>query len=104
EAAGLAIGVAALFETCVESFKIVFAAQDFAKDFELLNASFQQQRLRLFLWGESVGLISRAGISRRSYYQELDEEHVKTTILRSLQSIQYLLQQFKVYESRYGPK
>ncbi|KAF2250055.1 hypothetical protein BU26DRAFT_424941, partial [Trematosphaeria pertusa] len=102
EAAGLAVGVAALFQTCIESFKIVFAAQDFAKDFEVLNASFQQQRLRLLLWGEGVGLISRLGTKKRPYFQELDADHVRPTILKSLESIQYLLQQFKAYESKYG--
>ena len=49
EAAGVALGVAALFDTCIEGFKIVFAAQEFAKDFEVLSASFQQQRLRFLL-------------------------------------------------------
>ncbi|KAF2028890.1 hypothetical protein EK21DRAFT_90255 [Setomelanomma holmii] len=52
EAAGLAVGVAALFTTCNECLDIVFAAQNFARDFEVLNTAFQQQRLRFSLWGE----------------------------------------------------
>jgi hypothetical protein len=104
EAAGLAVGVAALFTTCLESFKIIFAAQDFAKDFEVLNTSFQQQRLRLLLWGEGVGILARRGTTARPYFQELDASHVRPTIVRSLESIQHLLAHFKVYEGRYDLK
>ena len=81
--------MAALFDTCIESFKIVFAAQDFAKDFEVLSTAFQQQRLRLLLWGESVGLVARSADKAQPYLEALDAEHVRPIILRSLESIQY---------------
>ncbi|KAJ4348758.1 uncharacterized protein N0V89_010136 [Didymosphaeria variabile] len=101
---GLAIGVAALFNTCIDSFKIIFAAQDFARDFEILDTRFQQQRLRLLLWGQSVGIVTRQGAKARPYLRELDADHIKPTILRSLGSINSLLEQFNVLERRYGLK
>lgn len=52
DAVGLGVGIVALFNTCVDGFKIVFAAQSFARDFEILNTAFDQQRLRFILWGK----------------------------------------------------
>lgn len=104
EAASLAIGIAALFNTCVEGFKIISAAQGFAKDFEILSASFQQQRLRFLLWGESVGLVSHDNTVARPYLQNLDAEHIRPTILGSLSSVQHLLQCFEKYACRYRSK
>ncbi|KAF2443407.1 hypothetical protein P171DRAFT_37028 [Karstenula rhodostoma CBS 690.94] len=103
-AAGLAIGVAALFNTCIDSFKIIFAAQDFARDFEVLNTQFQQQKLRLLVWGQSVRIVSRQGAIPRPYPRELNVDHVKPMVFRSSGSINSLLERFKVLEGRYGLK
>lgn len=104
EAAGLAVGVAALFSTCVDSFKVMFAAQSFAKDYEVLNTAFQQQRLRFFLWGDRVGLSDHPHTASRPYAHELEHGHIRPTIVRSLQSINHLLRHFKTYEAKYGLK
>lgn len=63
--AGLAlstISVAALFTSCIDSFNIVAASAKFGHDYELLCTALGIQKLRLFLWGESVGLVSRRGM------------------------------------------
>jgi hypothetical protein len=56
-----AVSVAALFTTCVDCFNIVVSAREFGRDYELLCTELSLQKLRLFLWGESVGLASRHG-------------------------------------------
>ena len=56
-----AISVAALFTTCIDCFNIIVNARDFSVDYELLCTELSLQKLRLFLWGESVGLASRQG-------------------------------------------
>lgn len=56
-----AVSVAALFTSCIDCFNIVVAAKDFGRDYELLCTALSIQKLRLFLWGESVGLASRQG-------------------------------------------
>ena len=58
-----AISVVAVFSTCIDCFNIVAAAKDFGHDYELLCTALSIQKLRLFLWGESVGLASRNGRS-----------------------------------------
>jgi hypothetical protein len=58
----------------------------------------------ILLWGESAGLVSRRASTSRPYLEELDNGYVRPTVLKSLASIRCLLQQFKVYESRYGLK
>ncbi len=54
-----AISVAALFTTCIDCFNIFAAATNFKRDYELLWTALAIQKLRLLLWGESVGLASR---------------------------------------------
>lgn len=56
-----AVSVAALFTTCVDCFNIVVSAREISRDYELLCTELSLQKLRLFLWGESVGLTSREG-------------------------------------------
>ncbi|KAL1700449.1 prion-inhibition and propagation-domain-containing protein [Schizophyllum commune] len=62
EAAGLAIGAVTLvsfWETCVqgELFDVVASAQHFDEECELVRIKLDVERVRLFEWGEAVGLI-----------------------------------------------
>lgn len=56
-----AVSVTALFITCIECYSLVVAAREFGEDYELLCTELSLQKLRFFLWGESVGLASRIG-------------------------------------------
>ena len=60
------VSVAALFTTCVDCFNIIVNAREFGLDYELLCTELSLQKLRLFLWGESVGLAARQGKSQSS--------------------------------------
>lgn len=59
EVAGLAIGsvaLASLFTTCIECFDYVDLARHYERDFEVLAAKLQIEKIRLWLWGSMVGL------------------------------------------------
>lgn len=56
-----AVSIASLFTSCIDCFNIVVTAKDFGRDYKLLCTALSIQKLRLFLWGESVGLVSRQG-------------------------------------------
>ncbi|KAH8901073.1 hypothetical protein GQ53DRAFT_756749 [Thozetella sp. PMI_491] len=59
EPIGLAVGVvglAGLFNTCLDAFDRLSAYKDFDKDSRSLSAQFSAERLRFQQWGESVGI------------------------------------------------
>lgn len=59
EFAGLTIGsvaLASLFSTCIECFDYVDLARHYERDFEVLAAKLQIEKIRLWLWGSMVGL------------------------------------------------
>ncbi|GJC82525.1 heterokaryon incompatibility protein S [Colletotrichum liriopes] len=59
DAAGLAIGAAALltlFKTCLEMCDTIECGRRYGSDFEVLTTKVGIERVRLLLWGDSVGL------------------------------------------------
>lgn len=56
EAAGLVIGVAALWENCVQIYEVVDSARQYGIEYELLTVKFEVERVRLLCWGDAVGL------------------------------------------------
>ena len=112
-----------LFTSCIDCFNIVVAAKDLGRDNELLCTALSIQKLRLFLWGESVGLASRQGtfIPRpdclRYIYKAdlfagtlgachpgLDDPLINPVVLRTLQSLNHLLIEARNIDSRYAPQ
>lgn len=98
-----AVSVAALFTSCIDCFNIVVAAKDFGRDYELLCTAISIQKLRLFLWGESVGLASRQGVLG-PHHPGLDDPLINPIILRTLQSLNHLLAEARNIDSRYAPQ
>ena len=88
-----AIGLTALFTTCIDAFHIVLSAHDFGKDYEVLCADLAIQRLRFCLWGETVGLVSRESLNPPVPLAALEEPDIEPTVIQALQAIQYLLQE-----------
>ena len=88
-----AIGLTALFTTCIDAFHIVLSAHDFGNDYEVLCADLAIQRLRFCLWGETVGLVSRESLNPPVPLAALEEPDIKPTVIQALQAIQYLLQE-----------
>ena len=94
--AGLAIGavgLTALFTTCIDAFHIVLSAHGFGEDYEVLCADLAIQRLRFCLWGETVGLVTRGSLTPPNPLPALGDPEIKKTVIQALQAIQYLLQE-----------
>jgi hypothetical protein len=99
-----AVSVAALFTTCIECYSLVVAAKEFGKDYELLCTELSLQKLRFFLWGESVGLASRIPDARLRPNPGLDDPVVQPTVIRTLEAIKNLLSETQEFDARYGFK
>lgn len=59
EAAGLAVGVvglAGLFSTCIECYRLVEKGAYLGEDWRILETKFKNQRLRFRTWGQACGL------------------------------------------------
>ncbi|KAK8102152.1 mapkkk cascade protein kinase regulator ste50 [Apiospora sp. TS-2023a] len=107
EVAGLALGVlgiAGLFTSCIENFDIIVRAKDFGEDFDLLCTQLSLQRIRLALWGETLGLLpSPPGQTRRvPYNRAMDRRDIKPSIVASLQQLLNLLTKADVITGRYA--
>ncbi|KFZ17767.1 hypothetical protein V502_04416 [Pseudogymnoascus sp. VKM F-4520 (FW-2644)] len=104
EVAGLALGVLALFSTCVEAFNIVVSTKECSQDYEELSALLGLQRLRFEIWGESVGLPSGRFNSQPKipYNSSLDLPQVRPDIQRALENIRQLLGSVTTIDGRYG--
>ena len=88
-----AIGLTALFTTCIDAFHIVLTAHEFGEDYEVLCADLAIQRLRFCLWGETVGLVSRESSTPPKALPALGDPGIEPTVVQTLQAIQYLLKE-----------
>lgn len=100
----MALGVAALFSTCVEAFDIVVSAKECTQEYEELSALLGIQQLRFGLWGQLVGLPSGFDDHQPPipYNTKLDLPHVRPRIERALDNIRNLLRKVAAVDGRYG--
>ena len=111
---GLALGVVALWQTCVQIFDVVESGRHYGMDYELLRVKLEVERIRLLNWGEAIGLsdnvnesdISTAGPSRASTAPRPDvrlrKEDVNSTVMRLLGCIQHLFENSERMQNAYG--
>ncbi|KAK6857310.1 ubiquitin-conjugating enzyme [Apiospora arundinis] len=107
EVAGLALGmlgIAGLFTSCIENFDIVVRAKDFGEDFDLLCTHLSLQRIRLALWGETLGLLPSPPDRRRQvpYNAAIDREDIRPSIVACLCQLCDLLAKADVVTERYA--
>lgn len=101
----MALGVAALFSTCVESFDIIVRSREFGNDFDLLCTQLSLVQIRLKVWGESLGLVPENGIAKPYACNILlDHPDVRPSIERALFHLHRLLSEADVVTSRYDPE
>jgi hypothetical protein len=101
DVAGLVIGLATAWKTCIEVFDIVDASRSYGMDYELFLVKLEVERIRLLTWGDTVGLaeIQRGGASSDSRF---NREDVRTTVLRLLGCIQHIFENSDKLQERYG--
>ena len=52
--AGLAVGVAGAWKTCVQIFDIVDSGRKYGMEYELLRVKLEVERIRLLTWGDAA--------------------------------------------------
>ncbi|KAK1828761.1 hypothetical protein QBC39DRAFT_358263 [Podospora conica] len=105
EAAGVALGVAALFSTCVQSFDIIVRSREFGNEFDLLCTQLSLLQIRLKIWGESLGLVPESRIVKtRPYNTLVDHPEVRPSIEQALFHLHRLLTDADVVTNRYSPE
>ncbi|KAK8071397.1 ubiquitin-conjugating enzyme E2-16 kDa [Apiospora hydei] len=107
EVAGLALGVlgiAGLFTSCIENFDIVVRAKDFGDDFDHFCTRLSLERVRLALWGETLGLMPSWPDQKPQvpYNHAIDREDIQPSIVACLCQLLDLLTRADVITERYA--
>lgn len=100
EAAGLGIGVvglAGLFTSCVEVFKLFELGCAKSRDYEILHTKLENQRFRFETWGQANGLDTDAPHDAR-----LDEPERKLRLTKTMELVHSLLCESTALTERYG--
>ncbi|KAF4985682.1 hypothetical protein FDECE_16392 [Fusarium decemcellulare] len=104
EAAGLvlgALGISGLFTACIQNFDIVVNSRNFGHEFDLLCTQLGLQRIRLVLWGESLGLVPGPSEKRIPYHTTIERDDIRPAIESTLNHLCLLLQNAEVVTGRY---
>lgn len=107
DAAGLALGLVATWNVCVQAFDIVASGKRYGMDYEIARVKLEVERIRLFTWGETVGLAdvqsgqANASISIDS---RLVKEDVRSTVMRLLGCVEHVFSNAKSLRKTYGLK
>jgi len=97
-AAGLAVGaisLAGMFTTCVQCFEMIESGTNYAEDLEIIYTGFEAQRVRLIIWGQTVGF-------ERSPDHLWEQPVVQEAIRRGLNCIELLFEDGEKLMSKYG--
>jgi hypothetical protein len=98
EVAGLAIGIAALWESCVQVFEVVNFSRQYGMDYEILSIKLEVERVRLLSWGHAVGLDDDPG----STDARLTKSEVHSAVVRLLGCIQHVFEDSERLQNTYG--
>lgn len=109
EIAGLVIGsvsLVALFQTCSHAYQKIDVISRYSTDYELLLIKFDLLRTRFELWGETLGLdgSTEAGVADCQAALINNWDRVSKTVGESLVATEFLLQDQKNLEKKYGLK
>ncbi|KAK8004946.1 hypothetical protein PG990_010983 [Apiospora arundinis] len=99
EAAGLAIGVAALaltLQDCLDLYSYISSGLSLDRDLEILTTKLDIEKLVLLGWAESIRL------ANESFDQRLEKEEKRSTLEKVLLCIRRLLSESNALELRYG--
>ncbi|KAH7097617.1 prion-inhibition and propagation-domain-containing protein [Auriculariales sp. MPI-PUGE-AT-0066] len=99
EPTGLAVGIVALWETCVKLFEAVSAAREYGIDYEILVTKLEVERVRLLL-GDAVGLVTRPGAPSQN--ARLGRPEVRDAVVRLLGCIQHVFEDSERLQNAYG--
>ncbi|KAH8886438.1 hypothetical protein GQ53DRAFT_658173, partial [Thozetella sp. PMI_491] len=95
------LGISGLFTACIENFDIVVRARNFGEEFDLLCTQLSLQRLRLVLWGETLGLVPDPDGKRKPYNSAVDRADIRPAIGSTLNHLRLQLEKADVVTERY---
>lgn len=95
---GAALGLAALFTTCLEVWDFVDAGRAHATNFSLLRTKLDNQRILFVIWGKKVQFGSESG----EYDRRLDDPFIAPTIESNLNHIRRIFSDTDAMVDRYG--
>ena len=98
EVAGLVIGIAALWESCIQVFEVVNFSRQYGMDYEILSIKLEVERVRLLSWGHAVGLDN--DVSRTD--ARLTNKEVHSAVVRLLGCIQHVFEDSERLQNTYG--
>ena len=106
EAAGVALGVAALWRNCVDLFGVIQSTRRYGMDYELLCVKLEVERVRLLCWGDAVGLSNQSNQSQSESRPSPDpcfkRVEVQTMVVRLLGCIQHVFENSDRLQEVYG--
>ncbi|KAK1828634.1 small glutamine-rich tetratricopeptide repeat-containing protein 2 [Podospora conica] len=112
EVAGLVLGVAALWKTCVQIYEVVDSSRQYGMDSEILSVKFEVERVRLICWGDAVGLQNLVSPGDRDTSPpapgappsdpRLARPEVRTAVLRVLGCIHHSFENTTRLQEHYG--
>ena len=91
------VGLASLFSTYVDSFKLIDKACHYNDDSKIVITKFEVEEFRLLTWGESVGVLETDQIKRSKL---LDQRYIQ--IRKVLHAIEGIFGNGQRLASRYG--
>ncbi|KFY19217.1 hypothetical protein V493_08076 [Pseudogymnoascus sp. VKM F-4281 (FW-2241)] len=101
EVAGLALGVLALWQSCVSVFDVIDSSRQYGMDYELLCVKLEVERVRLLCWGDAVGL-NNASSPSRTPDPRFNRVEVRTTVIRLLGAMQQVFENSDRLQEVYG--
>jgi hypothetical protein len=106
-----ATGVVSLWQTCVQVFDTISSIKRYGKDYEVAHVKLEVERVRLFLWGENVGLsiIDRGDADLRlgggiNIDPRLNRPEIGRPVMKLLGCIQEVFTDTDALQKKYGLK
>jgi hypothetical protein len=104
--ADIAIGVAALFTTCLQVWDFVDAGRAHASNFSLLRTKLDNQRILFVILGKKMGFGSSTAqdgnTTNGGYDTRLDDTFIEPTVRANLNHIQRIFSDTEEMIERYG--
>jgi len=96
-AAAAALSLPGIFISCVQCFELIQCGKNYERDLLILTTKFSNQQLRFSKWGEACGF--GTGLS---YDDRLDDPSLRPNILKTLRSLQLILDDGVVLIQKYN--
>jgi Prion-inhibition and propagation len=107
---GLALGVSGLiplYKVCLQLFDLVEAGRTQGTDLEILSTMLEIERVRLCIWGQTVGLVSADGNSLDAHFSteldgRLEDRRISSAVSDVLACMKRIFEDSDALKQKYG--